>query len=1010
MFARRQWCFDEDAKIDPSSVGDFSEGVATGVRGPEEGENDFAEGDYGEVEIVIRFKGRTGSSTTSSRTLKLMSEHVSVPTVTKVEQSTGVLPRDSHRVYLPQSNQRLCVVDKETGCACNEFRPPILSSLLSRSLSGSGLVLTPSLDSCNGTCSLSDQTSDDYTMPTSNSTSSLLGKKRLLSNASDDGNQTQPTKKHPRLSQAEAADAQDTNDGEENGERHTCPYFKMYPERHLECGTKDLAQRPKIKSHIIKDHLKKSGIPIPPEIKSQKCEPWDRWCKWIVQDSSKADRPVPNSNPDFYPILNYIVTAASEIPSDGLTCFSSVMLRLFKAVHSKPGEWSPFINGLESLEQSLNNTGPLSINGGESLHGTSQKEEDDIAAVESAESNYHQDQPELDIGLPLSHQCNDIPLSHYPTAGSALPEDLTVPSPFNLSAHSTLTDLPHSHLSEDYGSTHSPLDQALFVSPNEFMVWLNCNMMGDPTMQRDEQIPEPGYYEPMQNCSKTTEPSNNHFAAAPSGIGTNSKSLLRSAQPPRVRKRKNGSIRSQHVGGAPLNDKAAVPPVKNMISVTAAPMRAEQYEYAGIFSVKAFLDWLRTTFDFSLDGNDGRKLWCVDSREDIQVSDGNSIEAHCSTWSTKGSFTDMPSFRIDTDSSRAFGADKYANFTPERPIVVSTNLYPRCLEGQDETQHGLHKRIEQVYARDDLTIRSCKFAKNQRMRVTDPGYIPAAVPVVEKYEFPAPNNGSEYRELGRVDSLRTAFLAAWHPASLHFNQYFIEARDYLDRNKLWVDEVFLIAYHGDDFLDKSAAVVSRWQPTVVICCPRPEKWYGVIVERAKLAFWPDSLFPRVVLFRGRARNFYPAEGLRGVYYIDHCLTRDRPWGFDSEFDEYSGEEWWDEDEDEDEEVMTPEEAALYEEVSKEKAPEEEAPKQRSPRKGSPTKGSRHGSPTKRSPRKGSPVKEEYRTPRENAREKSASDPGKLKEVEADPAEGESETKVRRPRAGTDVDAYYFQYS
>ncbi|KAK6331229.1 hypothetical protein TWF696_003289 [Orbilia brochopaga] len=672
-----QWQFDEDAKasvhIESDSNGDYSDDLPTGIGGSGDGQGGFADGDdYGEVEIVIRYKGRTGPSTSSSRKFRLTSEHVSVPTATKVELSTNVLPRSSHRVYLPPSAQRLCIVDKETGCACNEFSPPILTSLLSQSLSGSGLAVGPSLDCCHSTCSASDHT-DDYVTSTSKSTSSPSGKKRLLSNASDDGAQAQP-KKQPRLSQAEGTDAQDTNDGEEGGERHTCPYFKMYPERHLECGTKDLAQRPKIKSHIIKDHLKKSGIPIPPEIKSQKCEPWDRWCKWIVQDSPKADRPVPNSNPDFYPVLNYIVSAASEIPSDGLTCFSSVMLRLFKAVHAKPGEWSPFINGLESLEQSLNNTGPSSLNGGDPLHHPSSSEtEGNSLAAESDKASCHQDQSGLDMGVSLSNHCNDVPLSHYPSvAAASIPEDLLVPSQaFAMSAHPTsYGDLPepsHCHLPEDFGRTHDPLGQSLFASPGDLIDlshWLNYPPMGDATMQQDRQILAPGYYEPMQSCGKPAEPAGDHFAA-PSGIGTNSKSLVRAAQPPRVRKRKHGSVRAQHVEGTPLNDNASLPSLRK-ISVTASSTGEEQqFEYSERFSVTAFLKWLQATFDFSLEKNDGRKLWCVDIREDIQVHAADTIKAHLKSWSTKGSFTEMPSFRIDTCSSRAFGGEKWSKITPE---------------------------------------------------------------------------------------------------------------------------------------------------------------------------------------------------------------------------------------------------------------------------------------------------------------------------------------------------------
>lgn len=302
-FVSTHWQYGEEAEAEgkESAVDSrdrFSNHVAPGAHDSEEA--DLSDSDYGEFEIIIKFKGRSGSST-RSRKFKLTS-HLSneSPTVFKTEDPTDNLPQPSHHVFTSQDNQKLCLVDLEAGCVCEGFSPAIFRDMLAETLTGEG-VSFDHFDRGYSSCAISDFPTDKSTAEKQRQASTSSGKKRLLSTASED----QPNKKNPRLAPPESTDAGESNDAEDGNERHTCPYFKMYPELHLECGTKDLAQRPKIKSHIIKDHLKKGGIPIPPEIRSQKCEPWDRWCKWIIQDSNKSDRPVPNSTPDFYPILNY---------------------------------------------------------------------------------------------------------------------------------------------------------------------------------------------------------------------------------------------------------------------------------------------------------------------------------------------------------------------------------------------------------------------------------------------------------------------------------------------------------------------------------------------------------------------------------------------------------------------------------------------------------------------------------------------------------------------------------
>ncbi|KAK6340022.1 hypothetical protein TWF730_001799 [Orbilia blumenaviensis] len=673
------WSFAEDVKEGIlESTNGYSNHIAPAVHGPEEEQehhDDFSDGEYGEIEITVKFRGRAGSSVTS-RKLKLTSNpnstlNPSFPTVLKLEQPTDDFPQP-HRIYSAQENRSVCIVDQDSGCACSEFSPSILRELLRQTIDPAGLAIDLSFDNQYG-CAISDYPSDEVVSQRARKPSTSSGKKRLLSNASDE---QQPNKKNPRL--AAPIEGAEENDGEDNGERHTCPYFKMYPERHLECGTKDLAQRPKIKSHIIKDHLKKSGIPIPPEIKSQKCEPWDRWCKWIVHDSDKTDRPVPNSTPDFYPILNYIVTAASEIPSDGLTCFSSVILRLFKSVQASPNDWVPFITGLEELERSLNVTTPILSSAAPRRGQPLPKEEDDDDKIamaletEGPTANCDTDGLVIKLDTSIPSHCSDLSLAQYPTSATSTTADSLAhpPSTYELPQHtSTFQNIPE----------HGPIVLGDFSDPNTHMftnpdyeamsmsAWFNFGGMSEPTHQDATPTLEPDFYEPPpppppQPREEIAETPPMDHLPVPPGIGTNSKSLVRAAAPPRVRKRKHGTVRTHRIEGAPLSDS---PPSTHTHEVhVSTPTQLEKYEFVGQFSVTDFLEWLRCKFDWHFDGTDGRKLHCRDVREDIAISKPDAIMAHLSSWSTKGVFVQTPEFWLHTSSPRTLGMDKYSMFTP----------------------------------------------------------------------------------------------------------------------------------------------------------------------------------------------------------------------------------------------------------------------------------------------------------------------------------------------------------
>ncbi|KAF3935199.1 hypothetical protein ABW19_dt0200190 [Dactylella cylindrospora] len=668
MSIDRHWQYEEDEKgsVVEQSKG-YSDRVTVNV------DEDFMDDNYGELEIIFKFRGRGGTSI-RSRKLKLTSnlnQSIGSAMIPKSEHSMEEVSPGLHGAYSSQDNRSLCVSDEESGCACKDFSPSIFRKLLTETLNSVGLATTgllaadgffdQSFDNDMNACAVSDYATEDGNGKRSRQVSGIFGgKKRLLSNASEENVRIQPSKKNPRL-QAESADGQESADSDENGERHTCPYFKMFPERYLECGTKDLAQRPKIKSHMIKDHLKKSGIPIPPEIKSQKCEPWERWCKWIIQGGPKTDRPIPNSTPDFYPILNYIVTAASEIPSEGLTCFSSVMLRLFKSIQSDPAEWMPFIKGLEELEQSLNNPGSSSASSTTSTRKiVPSKEEEMITSTEGVA--YHPADTEI------SHD-NTAPDHHEePVAPHFTPSHLNPTEELSSATYTTLvqpppspfTSIPHHALVEEYAVQFEHVAPTLYSQTEFDELW--GDLMSNQVLQ-DRPPVEPGYsYQPEPTAEKPVEPPEDHFAVPP-GVGTNSKSLVRAVQSPRVRKRKNGTVRQQSVEGASLHD-SAPPTQTHTISVTHAD-QAESFEFKGRFSVSQFQSWLKAKFSFTFDRTDGRKLWCIDVKEDIQIHSPDGIKAHLKTWSTKGNYTGVPSFKIDTCSSRTLGASKWAQITPD---------------------------------------------------------------------------------------------------------------------------------------------------------------------------------------------------------------------------------------------------------------------------------------------------------------------------------------------------------
>ncbi|EPS40386.1 hypothetical protein H072_5812 [Dactylellina haptotyla CBS 200.50] len=674
-FVSSNWQYDEEGKeAAADSRASFSEHVAPGGHASDDG--GFLDDQYGELEITIKFTSRTGSSV-QSRKLKLMSRSGqligSQSAGLKSELSLESLPSSQapHRLFSPQDNQSLCVADEQSGCACKKFSPSIFRHLLAQTLSGSGLSFDPSFDRVYS-CAVSDYP-EESAQPKSRQASASYGKKRLLSNASEDSSQIQPSKKNPRLAAVDSADGQDLADADadDGTERHTCPYFKMYPEKYLECGTKDLAQRPKIKSHIIKDHLKKGGMAIPPEIKSQKCEPWDRWCKWIVQNSSKSDRPVPNSTPDFYPVLNYVVTAASEIPSDGLTCFSSVILRLFKSVQSNPSDWSSFINGLEELERSLNTAGPATVAPSVSSRRNFPPKEDEKPLTLNEDTHEEASQQAENV---VSTRCEE-PLEHFSTSATVTnPEQMqpVATTAYDMPQHppTTYTSVSDPSLTtapEEFAYPHSHMPHNMYTNSNEYEVDLASWIDYNPTMAPEQHIQpvDTSFFEPIQQSREQQphpEPPTDHFSVPP-GIGTNSKSLVRAAQPPRVRKRKHGTVRSHHVEGATLNDNA--PPSQTQHISVATPHSEEKYEFTGRFSLTNFLRFLERKFNFTFDREDERKLWCVDVREDIHIHSPDGIKAHLKSWSTKGSFTTTPVFRIDTGSSRTLGFEKYAMFTPD---------------------------------------------------------------------------------------------------------------------------------------------------------------------------------------------------------------------------------------------------------------------------------------------------------------------------------------------------------
>ncbi|KAK6331230.1 hypothetical protein TWF696_003290 [Orbilia brochopaga] len=213
-------------------------------------------------------------------------------------------------------------------------------------------------------------------------------------------------------------------------------------------------------------------------------------------------------------------------------------------------------------------------------------------------------------------------------------------------------------------------------------------------------------------------------------------------------------------------------------------------------------------------------------------------------------------------------ADRRKNDQPRRPpLLVGDNMYPEFLEGELELKRGYYKRLVQEYSAE-LNVRPCWGSRIPRRKRDDADYLPDIIPVKETRWFPRPNPTYSVQEQERTDGIRFACLMPWNRASLHFHEHQAKALAYLQREGLWVDDIFPIAYLSGDIVDGSTSV-GYWQPTVVICCPWPEQWYGVIIERAKQAFWPDALFLRAVMVRGRARNFYPEDGLVGVYCIDN---------------------------------------------------------------------------------------------------------------------------------------------
>ncbi|KAK6496996.1 hypothetical protein TWF481_001975 [Arthrobotrys musiformis] len=129
-----------------------------------------------------------------------------------------------------------------------------------------------------------------------------------------------------------------------SSKEYACPFFKAYPSQHMNCRDSGWVERRKVKDHLKRYHYNGNA---PSEI--QHSHSWDDWYRFIVKDTDREARAIPNSDPNFVKILCYLLQASEQLEGQEAPCFGTRMLKLFQHAQRNPTETEPIIRGIAAI-------------------------------------------------------------------------------------------------------------------------------------------------------------------------------------------------------------------------------------------------------------------------------------------------------------------------------------------------------------------------------------------------------------------------------------------------------------------------------------------------------------------------------------------------------------------------------------------------------------------------------------------------------------------------------------
>ncbi|KAJ6261672.1 hypothetical protein Dda_2470 [Drechslerella dactyloides] len=124
-----------------------------------------------------------------------------------------------------------------------------------------------------------------------------------------------------------------------------CPLFKSDPSSHIDCMNKWWGLKRKVKAHLKDCHYK--NHPLPPEI--ERSHKWDDWYEYVVRGTDKESRKRPNIDPNFVPIIIYLVKAGEQLGDQDSPCFGTRMLKLFQHTQRNPEEAEAIVQGIKAI-------------------------------------------------------------------------------------------------------------------------------------------------------------------------------------------------------------------------------------------------------------------------------------------------------------------------------------------------------------------------------------------------------------------------------------------------------------------------------------------------------------------------------------------------------------------------------------------------------------------------------------------------------------------------------------